>query len=146
VADTARWLARPKTGALVLVGAVTILVLILVAAYHGSEVSDASQCPAARGLLRRTLADTTGARATFTSSGHATAAQAIALQHDDDDVNNFISAEQTPDSAFNSRALPLADNLGRVVTDLSGQTHATVADLNALDSAAQAAAQYCGVA
>ena len=136
MSDTPRRLNRPITGAAVLGVVVLFLVLILAAAYHGSNVP--SPCGSARGLLRRVAAD-----ARVVSGGQATPAQLGALQRDDDDVNNLINAAQHPDPGFNGRILPLAENLGRVVTDFRDSAPVTT-DLAALESAAAGATAYCG--
>ena len=138
-----RKLARPGAGVFILLGLTSILVLILVAAYHGSSASTASQCAPARALLRRMAGDVGGARTAVASSGAATPAQVASLQRDDDDLNNFLNAAQSPDAAFNSRALPVADALGRAVTDLQTHDPGLISDLNRADVAVRAAGQYC---
>jgi hypothetical protein len=138
-----RKLSRPSSGYLVLLGLATVLVLILVAAYHGSRAGSASECAPARPLLRRIASDTTGARTAVASNGAATAAQTAALQHDDDDLNNFLNGEQSPDTAFNGRVLPVANALGRVVTDLQAHAPGAISNLNQLDAEVRVAGQYC---
>jgi hypothetical protein len=135
-------LSRPIVGFYVLVGVTVILVLVLIAAYHGSsKSSSAGECRAARPLLSRTASDVHAA-----SSGPASAVVGR-LQKDDDDLNNFINGAQHPDPSFTAQVLPVAGNLGRVVTDLqaSPTPASTDGDLATLTAAVDAATRYCGV-
>ena len=137
MSDVARKLSRPITGVYVLVGLAVALLLVLIAAYHGSSSSTASACGPARALLARVKTDVAGVSAP---------GAAQRLQHDDDDLNNKLNGQQHGDPGFEARALPVADNLGRVVTDLTtpGAANQVATDVTALTSALHAAEAYCG--
>ena len=136
-------LSGRRTGWAVLAVLAAALVVIVLAAYHGSDTASTSACNTGRGLLHRVAADTATAQRAAANGGAVPPASAGALQRDDNDLNNFINGEQTPDRSFDARALPVADGLGRVVTDLSQHTSA-VADLNRAAGAAATANTACG--
>ena len=129
-------LSRPIMGAAVLAVAVLILVLIVAAAYHGSSGSTGAQCGSVRGVLGRITRDLQPA-----AGGRATPADVAALQRDDDDLNNFLNAGQHP--GLDAHLLPVAENLGRAVTDLRDAAPAQT-DLGALESALAGATTFCG--
>ncbi|MHB8466341.1 MAG: hypothetical protein ACYDH6_03860 [Acidimicrobiales bacterium] len=138
MAGTPSRLSRPSTGVFVMLIAVAVFALILFAAYHGSGGSSSSRCGATSGMLRRVAADVAAA-----SGGSPSGRQVAALQRDDDDVNNYLNGNQHPDPGFNARLLPVAENLGRLVTDLSDRVPSG-ADGSALGAALASVSRYCG--
>jgi hypothetical protein len=138
---------RPPPGALVLGGIAAFIVVLVIAAYHGSGRVAPSDCAKTSTLLHRTQADLTGVRASFAAGGTVPGGGAAALAADNRQLAEILQREQSADMAFDERAIPVLDGLTRLASDSRGDVGAkeqVAADLSGLDASLTGLLRFCG--
>jgi len=137
--------ARPWSGLLILLGMAAILVILVLAAYHGSGQTPPSDCNRTAALLRRTSTDAADARQAFSTTGSVPAADTQALRSDGDRLTAMLQSEPESDLAYDEKVLPVTDAITTVVNSAGTRPAGLVNDLATLAVNTTAAASFCGV-
>jgi len=136
---------RPWSGLVIVLAMAAVVVVLVLAAYHGSAQTPPSDCARSATVLRRTDADAATARQVFSTAGSVPAADVHALQSDGDRLTAMVQGEPESDLAFDEKVLPLTDAITALVSGAGAHTGDVVDDLATLSSSASAAATFCGV-
>jgi len=137
--------ARPWSGLLIIVGLAAILVVLVLAAYHGSDQTPPSDCSRSAALLRRTDTDTAAARQAVSTTGEVPPDELQALRNDGDRLTAMLQAEPESDLAFDEKVLPVTDTITTIVSSGGARTAALANDVATLSSSVTVVASFCGV-
>jgi hypothetical protein len=137
--------ARPWSGLVILLGMAAILVILVLAAYHGSSQTPPSDCARATSLLRRTDTDAVAARQAVSTTGSVPAADLAALRTDGDRLTAMVQNEPESDLAFDEKLLPVTDAITTLVGTTGARSTALVNQVATLYSNSTAVDSFCGV-
>jgi len=136
--------ARPWSGLVILLGMAAILVILVLAAYHGSSKTPPSDCARAGSLLRRTDTDAGTARQAVSTTGSIPAVDIAALRSDGERLTAMVQNEPESDLAFDEKLLPVTDAITTLVGTPEARSTALVNQVATVSSTASDLASFCG--
>lgn len=131
----------PAPGVVVLAAVGLVLVLLAIAAYHGSTNVAPSDCAKSSVLIRRTAADAAAARS---ASSAGAPIDVGSLRRDAAQLTAVVQGEQASDIAFGNRVVAVSDAVGRLASDKRGPQTAVSRDAAAVEASARGLEAYCG--
>ena len=135
---------RIPSGVWLLVGIAAALVVLVLAAYHGSSQTPPSDCTRWGALLSRTAADAASATRSDSATGALPARLLAPIEADGARLTDLVENEQS-DLTFDERVLPVTDAITQLAADAPSPSR-TRSDLGTLTAAIAGADRYCGIA
>src|SRR5579872_3977520 len=108
---------RVPSGVWLLLGLAIALVVIVVAAYHGSSQTPPSDCARSGALLGRTGVDAATARRVDSATGALPRAALQPIEADGGRLTGLVQNEQQSDLGFDERVLPVTDAITQLAAD-----------------------------